>query len=94
MAAAVAGLSSGEVGTAQGPLRVCPENPRHFTDGSGRAVYLSAATGELAVEWMHPVEGALTPGEPTTGGARRTLQAPFDGDAVLHIRREQCAPSC
>jgi hypothetical protein len=28
---------------AKGPLRVFPANPRYFTDGSGRAVYLSGA---------------------------------------------------
>ena len=28
---------------AAGPLRVHPENPRYFTDGSGRAVYLTGA---------------------------------------------------
>jgi hypothetical protein len=28
---------------AAGPLRVCPENPRYFTDGSSRAVYLTGA---------------------------------------------------
>jgi len=28
---------------AKGPLRVHPKNPRYFTDGSGKAVYLTAA---------------------------------------------------
>ena len=28
---------------AKGPLRVHPENPRYFTDGSGRAVYLTGS---------------------------------------------------
>ena len=28
---------------AAGPLRVHPDNPRYFTDGSGRAVYLTGA---------------------------------------------------
>ena len=28
---------------ATGPLRVCARNPRYFTDGSGRAIYLTAA---------------------------------------------------
>ena len=26
-----------------GPLRACPENPRYFADGSGRAVYLTGS---------------------------------------------------
>ena len=28
---------------ATGPLRVCARNPRYFTDGSGKAIYLTAA---------------------------------------------------
>jgi len=28
---------------AKGPLRVCPRNPRYFTDGSGKAIYLTAS---------------------------------------------------
>ncbi len=32
-----------EVRAAIGPLRVCPENRRYFTDGSGRAVYLTGS---------------------------------------------------
>jgi hypothetical protein len=30
-------------GQATGPLRVHPENPRYFTDGSGRAIYLTGS---------------------------------------------------
>ena len=33
----------GGPGQAQGPLRVSPVNPRYFTDGSGRAVYLTGS---------------------------------------------------
>src|SRR5262245_60556748 len=32
-----------EEAPAPGPLRVHPENPRYFTDGSGRAVYLTGS---------------------------------------------------
>src|SRR6266704_2023076 len=28
-------------GPAPGPLRVCKENPRYFTDGRGKAIYLT-----------------------------------------------------
>ena len=31
----------GAAGKARGPLRVLPTNPRYFTDGSGKAVYLA-----------------------------------------------------
>jgi Putative collagen-binding domain of a collagenase len=61
----------------------------YLPEGGEVTVDLSAATGELAVEWLHPVEGVLTPGDPLAGGAKCALKAPFAGDAVLHIRREQ-----
>lgn len=41
--AAGAPRSKAGPGPAAGPLRVCPENPRYFTDGTGRAVYLTGA---------------------------------------------------
>ena len=47
---------------------------------------LSAAKGSLAVEWMHPITGRLTPGGSVEGGARRALKAPFGGDAVVFVR--------
>jgi hypothetical protein len=50
-------LSAQNVRTApaKGPLRVHPTNPRYFTDGSGRAVYLTAAH-----TWANLQEIALT----------------------------------
>ena len=48
-------------------------------------VDLSAATGELAVEWIHPIEGKTTPAKAMIGGAKRTFKAPFPGSAVLHL---------
>jgi hypothetical protein len=41
--AASAMPSSGQRKPAAGPLRVLPSNPRWFTDGSGRAVYLAGS---------------------------------------------------
>lgn len=38
-----------------GPLRVCAENPRYFTDNSGRVVYLSGSH-----TWLNLQDGALT----------------------------------
>jgi len=52
-------------------------NRRHFvkTLGLGAGVLAapsllgtSAATGELAVEWMDPIAGTITCAEPTAGG--------------------------
>jgi hypothetical protein len=40
---AIASLPGNAADVAKGPLRVCPGNPRYFTDGSGKAIYLTAA---------------------------------------------------
>jgi hypothetical protein len=60
----------------------------YLPDGGEVTVDLSAAAGPLAVEWMPPVEGVLTPGGTAEGGAARTFTAPFAGDAVLVLRRQ------
>jgi len=39
----ILGLSSSGRGQGTGPLRVHPSNPRYFTDGSGRAIYLTGS---------------------------------------------------
>jgi hypothetical protein len=48
-------------------------------------VDLEAVTGTLTVEWMHPLEGTIAPGEVIAGGAKRQFKAPFAGDAVLYL---------
>jgi hypothetical protein len=53
-------------------------------DGGEATIDLTAACA-LTVEWMHPVSGAITPGETVYGGASRTLAAPFTGPAVLYL---------
>ncbi|MFQ5808053.1 MAG: DUF6298 domain-containing protein [Armatimonadota bacterium] len=58
----------------------------YVPDGGIVTVDLSAGTGRLAVEWIDPGTGDAHPGDPLTGGAQREFHAPFDGDAVLHIR--------
>lgn len=58
-----------------------------YLPGGGRVeLDLSAARGKLAVEWAHPVSGEVTAGGVVEGGARRTLEAPFGGDAVVYLR--------
>ena len=49
---------------------------------------VSAVSGELAVEWIQPVKGTVTPSGTVGGGAKRTLKAPFDGDAVLYLQKK------
>lgn len=49
-------------------------------------VDLSSASGEFAAEWINPVTGESTPAAAIAGGAKRTLQSPAKGDAVLHLK--------
>ncbi len=63
----------------------------YLPSGGSVTVDLSAAAGELKSEWLHPVEGKITPGAAVSGGAKRTLNAPFPGHAVLYLRREGAA---
>jgi hypothetical protein len=39
----IGSLAEGAESIARGPLRAHPDNPRYFTDGSGKAIYLTAA---------------------------------------------------
>lgn len=36
-------FAAAATGPANGPLRPHPHNPRYFTDGSGKAIYLTGA---------------------------------------------------
>ena len=72
--------------------RFCLANPGqeylvYLPDGGEVTVDLTAE-GTFAVEWMHPVDGTMTPGEAALGGGNRAFKAPFNGDAVLHIRKQ------
>jgi hypothetical protein len=44
-----------------------------------------AGAGSLAVEWAHPVTGAVAPGGTVLGGSQREFTAPFDGEVVLFL---------
>jgi hypothetical protein len=55
--------------------------------GGEVTVDLSAATGALTVEWFNPRTGEAMRDGTVAGGATRSLRAPFEGDAVLHLRR-------
>jgi hypothetical protein len=59
----------------------------YLPDGREATVDLTAAAGTLEVEWMHPVDGTITPDEAALGGGKRTFKPPFNGDAVLYIRK-------
>lgn len=70
--------------------KYCLANPGvayivYLPQGGAVTVDLSAVEGEVKVEWIHPVEATVVPAAATTGGAKRTLTAPFTGDAVVHL---------
>jgi hypothetical protein len=54
-------------------------------DGSSFTVNLSGYEGQFAGEWMNPATGVKVAGPIVPGGAVRTFQPPFGGDAVLHL---------
>jgi hypothetical protein len=53
--------------------------------GGSFTVNLSGNTGQFTVEWMNPATGAKAAGPSVSGGAPRTFQPPFSGDAVLYL---------
>jgi hypothetical protein len=65
----------------------------YLPDGGEVTVDLSAATGPLAVEWVHPILGTITTDRSADGGAKRIFKAPFDGDAVLYLHSTTSASS-
>ena len=54
--------------------------------GGEVALDLSAASGELAVEWFNPSDGSSKLAGTTSGGDKRKFSAPFKQDAVLFVR--------
>ncbi len=57
----------------------------YLPSGGTAVVDLSAAKGELSVEWLNPGNGLTISGIKTNGGGNRSFIAPFKGDAVLFI---------
>ena len=58
---------------------------RYLPKGGEMTVDLSAANGMFAVEWCHPVTGAVTFGEPVEGKARRSFTSPLPHEGVLYL---------
>jgi hypothetical protein len=58
----------------------------YVPEGGEVTVDLSTAAGELTVEWVNPRTGVATEAGTVEGGAVRSLNPPFDGHAVLHLR--------
>jgi Family of unknown function (DUF6298)/Protein of unknown function (DUF4038)/Putative collagen-binding domain of a collagenase len=60
-----------------------------YQSGSGPfLVDLSGGRGRrFALEWMHPLTGAITRAADVEGGAARRLTPPYDGAIVAHLKR-------
>jgi len=60
----------------------------YLPKGGEATVDVSAAKGDLEVEWVDPVKGKVEKAPRVQGGARRTFRSPFAGDAVLYLRKK------
>jgi hypothetical protein len=74
--------------------KYCLANPGaeyvvYLPSGGEVEVDLSAATGPLSLEWIHPTEGTVAARGESTGGAKRTFRSPLAGDAVLYLKARQ-----
>ncbi len=49
-----------EATPAAGPLRVHPTNPRYFTDGSGKAIYLTSSHHRHKLQDAGRLKGPVT----------------------------------
>ncbi|MCI0620546.1 MAG: DUF6298 domain-containing protein [Acidobacteria bacterium] len=59
----------------------------YLPEGGEVTVDLSGASGTFLVEWVHPVEGTITSGQPAIRGGKQSFTAPFSGEAVLYLSR-------
>jgi hypothetical protein len=59
----------------------------YLPEGGEATVDLSAVSGSVAVEWFNPRSGDTTQGQGISGGQKCSFKPPFDGDAVLYLRR-------
>jgi len=59
----------------------------YLPKGDEVTVDLSAAKGQFAVEWCHPVAGAVTAGAAVEGEAKRAFTSPIPDEAVLYLHR-------
>ena len=58
----------------------------YLPEGGEVTVDFTAATGQLNVEWVHPIEGTTTGAASVAGGGKQVLKAPFSGEAVVHLQ--------
>ncbi|MEW5979755.1 MAG: DUF6298 domain-containing protein [Acidobacteriota bacterium] len=72
--------------------KYCLANPAaeylvYAPEGGEISLNLSATSGMLSVEWFNPVTGKSIAAGSAVGGAQSTFRAPFEGDAVLYLRK-------
>ena len=60
----------------------------YLPEGGDTVVDLSMGSGPFRIEWLHPADNTFTSAHSIMGGAKRSVRAPFSGDAVLHIEKE------
>ena len=60
----------------------------YLPKGGAVEIDFSAAQGRMTVEWFDQDRGQAVQGNPVDGGERRSLAAPFAGDAILYLRTE------
>jgi hypothetical protein len=70
----------------------CLSRPGHayvvFTPQRGKVtVDLTAASGELKLQWLHPLTGEIAQEAMITGGKRQDFTSPLDDAAVLYLSR-------
>jgi hypothetical protein len=59
----------------------------YIPSGGKVKVSLGGVSSRFAVEWIHPSTAKASEADGVTGGADREFAAPFEGDAVLYLRR-------
>jgi hypothetical protein len=77
--------STGHALATSGPAR--SEYLVYAPSGGAFTVDLSNSRGGIRVEWLNPATGRKSAGEDVSGGAWRAFTPPFDGDAVLYLRK-------
>jgi hypothetical protein len=61
-----------------------------YNPGDPKSFAVSLASGAYEFEWFNPTTGAVAgKGRFTATEGRRSFAAPFDGDAVLHVRKRK-----
>ena len=58
----------------------------YLPEGGEVNIDLSGAEGVFTVQWIHPVEGSSQAASSVEAGAQLSLQAPFDGHAVVVLK--------